>query len=57
MERFVQLITGGGIALVAGLWCLAVFSRPAIPWITGTVFLVLGSAGLLLGIAIPIERS
>jgi hypothetical protein len=55
MERFVQLLVGGGIALVAGLWCLAVFSRPATPWITGTVLVVLGTAGLVVGIANSVE--
>jgi hypothetical protein len=49
MERFVQAITGGGLALVAGLWLLTLpSSGPA--WGTGIGLALLGLGGLAYGL-------
>lgn len=42
MERFVQLVAGGGIALVVGLWIVSVFETRSGPWILGGILVALG---------------
>lgn len=55
MERFVQAIVAGGLALVAGLWIVTLSETGTLPW-TGGGFLVLaGLAGLGYGIATELE--
>lgn len=55
MERFVQLITGGGIALVAGLWIVTYLDAWSTPWLFGTILVALGGGSLARGIWIEID--
>jgi hypothetical protein len=55
MERFVRLIVAGGIALVGGLWFVAVFEPWSIAWAAGAALAVLGTGGLVAGIASEID--
>jgi hypothetical protein len=55
MERFVQLLLGGGVALVGGLWLLALFEAPSSRWLLGAGLTALGVVGLLVGIGTEIE--
>lgn len=50
MERFVQLIVGGGLGLVAGLWLVTLFGRWSLLWLLGAALVLLGVAGLGRGI-------
>lgn len=50
VEQFVQLIVGGGIALAAGLWIIALSARGSIPWLLGVAVVLFGIAGLVSGI-------
>jgi hypothetical protein len=50
MERFVQSVLVGGVALVAGLWLLALFEAATTPWFVGAGLATLGSGGLVAGI-------
>lgn len=55
MERFVGLIVAGGLALVAGLWLLALLESGAAGWVLGLALTVLGTAVLGVGIASELE--
>lgn len=55
MERFVRFIVAGGIALVAGLWLVALLERGSLPWLAGVALAVVGIAGLAWGIASEIR--
>ena len=55
MERFVQYIVAGGLALVAGLWVAHLFEWGSNAWILGAVLVALGTGGLGVGIASEIE--
>lgn len=55
MERFVRAITGGGIALVAGLWVLTLFDARSPPWLLGVGLVLLGLVGLAAGIWTEVE--
>ncbi|MFU8869663.1 hypothetical protein [Natronococcus sp.] len=55
MERFVGLIVAGGLALVAGLWLLALLESGAVGWMLGLALTLLGTAGLGGGIASALE--
>lgn len=46
MERFVQLIVGGGITLLAGLWALTLSEPWSVPWSLGLLAALLGTAAL-----------
>lgn len=50
MERFVSVVTGGGIALVVGLWFVRVFAFGSLPWVLGLGLILLGAGGLAGGI-------
>lgn len=50
MERFVQAIGAGGVALVAGLWLLALFAPRRAMWLVGLGLVVVGIGGLIWGI-------
>jgi hypothetical protein len=54
-EQFVQLVVGGGIALVAGLWALELAAVWSAPWLLGISLALLGVAGLGYGIWSQIE--
>ncbi|MUW13774.1 hypothetical protein GJ633_03185 [Halorubrum sp. CBA1125] len=49
-ERFVRLIVGGGIALVAGLWSAALSPVGSLPWVIGSALVLVGVGGLGRGI-------
>lgn len=54
MERFVQLVTAGGVALVAGLWVVTLFdAQSAVAF--GAAFVLLGVGGLAAGIWLEID--
>lgn len=55
MEPFVRSIVAGGLSLVAGLWLATGFDPVAAPWILGAGLAVIGTAGLLYGIARPLR--
>ncbi|NHN47352.1 hypothetical protein G9464_07055 [Halostella sp. JP-L12] len=55
MERFVQFVVAGGVALVAGLWAVSLSAWPATPSIAGAVLVLLGAGALAVGIAAEIE--
>ncbi|AEH38179.1 hypothetical protein [Halopiger xanaduensis] len=55
MERFVQLIVVGGLALVAGLWLAALFARGSTVWIAGVGLALLGAASVFAGIGSELE--
>lgn len=57
MERFVQFVTGGGVALVVGLWIASLFGTGSGPWVLGGALAALGGGALLTGIAIEIETA
>lgn len=50
MERFVRLIVGGGIALVAGLWIATLAGTGSGPWLLGVALVVVGVGALAGGI-------
>ncbi|MFB6083385.1 MAG: hypothetical protein ABEJ94_03985 [Halorientalis sp.] len=50
VERFVQAVVAGGLALVAGLWLTEVFARGSPPWLAGLGLVAVGLAGLAWGI-------
>ncbi|WP_336363658.1 hypothetical protein [Halalkalicoccus salilacus] len=55
VERFVWLIVGGGIALIAGLWLVAFFDAWSIAWLAGAGLALLGAGSLGGGIDSRIE--
>lgn len=55
VERFVRLIVGGGVALVAGLWLLALFDAWSVAWLAGAGLSLIGVGGLASGIGRRIE--
>ncbi len=55
MERFVRLVVGGGLALVAGLWTLRAFVPADAPWLLGALLVVVGTGSLLAGIASELD--
>ncbi|WP_267643342.1 hypothetical protein [Haloarchaeobius amylolyticus] len=55
VERFVQLIVLGGIALVAGLWVSTLSATWSVPWLVGSALVLLGLGGLALGIWSEVE--
>lgn len=50
MERFVKAITGGGVALVAGLWLVTLFEAGTASHLFGIAFFLVGLGGLSWGI-------
>jgi hypothetical protein len=50
MERFATYIVAGGLALVAGLWAVELAAFGTAPWAVGILLVVLGIAGLSVGI-------
>jgi len=56
MERFVRLLVAGGLALIAGLWLVALFAVGSRPWLLGAAAAAVGSVALLAGTAIELER-
>ena len=50
MERFAQLITGGGVVLVAGLWLTALAAAGSPVWLAGAALALAGTASLAVGI-------
>ncbi|ELY61472.1 hypothetical protein C491_01402 [Natronococcus amylolyticus DSM 10524] len=55
MERFVGLIVAGGLALIAGLWLLALLEAGAVGWVLGLALTILGTGALGVGIASELE--
>ncbi|WP_293032399.1 hypothetical protein [Natronococcus sp.] len=55
MERFVGLIVAGGLAVVAGLWLLALLESGAVGWGLGIALTALGTGALGVGIASELE--
>lgn len=55
MERFAQALTGGGLALVAGLWLAELSTTGSSPWLAGVLLAVLGTGGLLFGTVRPLD--
>ncbi|MEM4782470.1 MAG: hypothetical protein QXG03_13045 [Halalkalicoccus sp.] len=55
VERFVKLIVAGGLALLAGLWVLALAEPRSTGWLVGAALAVLGAVSLFAGIGRPIR--
>lgn len=55
MERFVELVVAGGLALVAGLWTLELAAAWSPPWAVGGLLVLAGLAGLAGGIWREVE--
>jgi hypothetical protein len=55
MERFVPLITGGGVLLVVGLWMSAAAGTGSVPWLLGVALALGGAGGLVAGIGSEID--
>jgi hypothetical protein len=56
VERFVQLVVAGGLALVTGLWLTVAFAPGTAGWLAGVGLALLGTGGLAAGISREIER-
>jgi len=56
VERFLQLVVAGGLALVAGLWLTAAFAVGTAGWLVGGGLALLGVVGLTAGIHRELER-
>ncbi|WP_336339573.1 hypothetical protein [Haloarcula brevis] len=50
MERFVELVVTGGMALVAGLWTVRLAAPQSAVWLGGVALALLGLAALGVGI-------
>lgn len=50
MERFVQYVVAGGLALVTGLWATSLSSETSMPWLLGVALAILGTGALSAGI-------
>jgi len=50
VERFLQLVVAGGLALVVGLWLTAAFAVGTASWLAGGGLALLGVGGLADGI-------
>ena len=55
MERFVQFIVAGGLALVAGLWISQQEPQAATAWLAGIALAALGGLALAVGTYSPLE--
>lgn len=55
MERFVQLVVAGGLALVAGLWTVTLVEPRSGPGLAGVALVVAGVAGLAAGILVELD--
>lgn len=55
MERFVGLVVAGGLALLVGLWLVALFASWSGVWLAGIALAGLGVVGLAAGIASELE--
>jgi hypothetical protein len=55
MERFVQFIVAGGLALVAGLWGSQLTAPPSQAWLGSVAVVVGGVIALAVGINSQIE--
>ncbi len=55
MERFVQALVLGGLALLAGLWLTEFRGARSTPWIVGIGLAGLGLVGLLVGIVSELD--
>jgi len=55
MERFVQFIVAGGLALVAGLWLRQIADPTSQAWLAGVALAVLGAVALAVGINSQID--
>lgn len=56
MERFVRLVAGGGVTLLAGLWVLEFTAALSVPWTAGLVLSGAGAIALAAGVATPLDR-
>ena len=54
-ERFVRLIVGGGVALVAGLWAVTLSGPWSVGWLLGVALALLGLGSLAAGIRSEID--
>ena len=57
VEPFVRRIVAGGLAVLAGLWALALLESGSAAWLVGPVLVFAGVASLAAGIARPLDWS
>ncbi len=55
MERFVQLIVGGGVLLIGALRLAALVEYGSTPWLIGVALALLGTGAVFAGIARELE--
>jgi len=55
VERFVRLLVGGGLALIAGLWIATLSAALSPPWLFGAALVAFGVGGLAVGIRSQID--
>jgi len=55
MERFVQAIVAGGLALVAGLWLLTLQPGGTFGWYNGVALVAVGAVAIAAGIWTKID--
>lgn len=55
MERFVQLIVGGGVMLVVGLWISWFVGFGSYIWFVSIVVALVGLVGVLVGVWMEVE--
>jgi hypothetical protein len=56
IERFVRVVVGGGVALVAGVWVVALPSPRSSPRLLGAALVLVGVGGLAAGIRNGLDR-
>ena len=57
MERSIQLLVAGGIALVAGLWVLHLVPTATAGWSVGAALALSGALAIAVGIASDLTAS
>lgn len=57
MERFAQIVTAGGVALVVGLWASTLTTPASPPWLAGLGLALLGTAGIGAGIWLQLDAA
>jgi hypothetical protein len=56
MERFVQYVVAGGVAMVVGLWVAVLAARFSAPWAVGVALALAGATAQAWGIRSRVER-
>ena len=55
MERFLQYVVAGGLAVVAGLWLVELATPHSGPWLAASVLAIAGAGVLCAGVSVELE--